>query len=262
MSTTALISYFHQLGDTRFVLLIGALFAVGLWRAKKDLVKIRKIPAVDAIEDVVTKCAESGRPISFTSGLTDLGPTLYACLGVLSYVARRAARLGMKLFVPVRTPEVLAITEETVKDAFKREKRLSKFDPSSVRFLSEEQFAFTSGYIGLLQRENVGGALLFGEFAAESLILAEAGQQVGASQVAATVSPEQVAFFISACDYTLIGEELFGASAYLSKDPLEVGSLWGQDSAKAVFILVIIFGIIAATLGFKEDFMFALWGKA
>lgn len=260
MSVQPLTTFWYQLGDTRFVLLIGVLFLYGLTRAKKGLISIRKIPAVDAIEDVVSRCAEGGRPLSFTSGLTELGPTLYACLGVLSHVARRAARLGIKIFVPVRTPEVLAITEETVKESFRREGKSTKFDPTSVRFLSEEQFAFTSGYVGLLQRENVGGALLFGEFAAESLILAEAGQQIGATQVAATVSPEQVAFFISACDYTLIGEELFGASAYLSKEPLEVGSLWGQDSAKLVLMLIIFAGVCAATLGFKADFIGLLWG--
>jgi hypothetical protein len=260
MDISSVSTWWYQLGDARFVLIVGGLFLYGLKRAKKGLVIIRKIPAVDAIEDVVSRCAEGGRPISFTTGLTELGPTLYACLGVLSHVARKAARLGIKIFVPVRTPEVLAITEETVKESFRREGKGSKFDPTSVKFLSEEQFAFTSGYVGLLQREKVGGALMFGEFAAESLILAEAGQQIGATQVAATVSPEQVAFFISACDYTLIGEELFGASAYLSKEPLEVGSLWGQDSAKLILMLVMIAGICAATLGYKDEFVTLVWG--
>jgi len=124
---------------------------------------------------------------------------------------------------------------------------VARFDPRDVRFLSEEQFAFAAGYIGLVQRERVAGAFLFGHFAAESLILAEAGQQAGAMQVGAAVSPEQVAFFIASCDYTLIGEELFAASAYLTREPIQLGSLYGQDRAKLFLLLMIVAGVGIAT---------------
>ena len=89
---------------------------------------------------------------------------------------------------------------------------------------------------------------MFGVFAAEALVLAEAGQQVGARQVAASVSPEQVAFFICTCDYTLIGEELFGASAYMSREPVQVATLAAQDRLKLFFIALIIIGVLLATL--------------
>ncbi|NBW40728.1 hypothetical protein EBR25_06965, partial [bacterium] len=80
-----------------------------------------------------------------------------------------------------------------------------------------------------------------------SLILAEAGQQVGAMQVAASVSPEQVPFFICTADYTLIGEELYASSAYLSREPVQLGSLAGQDVAKLIFVILIIAGVLIAT---------------
>jgi len=60
--------------------------------------------------------------------------------------------------------------------------------------------------------------------------------------------PSQLPFFFAACDYTLIGEELFAASAYLSKDPKLLGSLKGQDVGKFIFLLVILFGVIFLTL--------------
>jgi hypothetical protein len=115
-------------------------------------------------------------------------------------------------------------------------------------FLSEEQFAFASGYIGMVHRERPAAIFLMGTFAAESLILAEAGQYVGATQVAASVSPEQVAFFVCTCDYTLIGEELFSASAYLSRDPLLLGSLYGQDRAKLLVMGILVVGIVFETV--------------
>jgi hypothetical protein len=220
-----------------------------LSRVKQGYVHfIRRIPGVDALESAVGRCAEQGRPVVFTTALTDVGPTLYACLGVLHSIARRVAQYKLKLLIPQYTPEAMALVEDTVRDAYREAGRSSSFDPESIKFLSSEQFAFASGYMGLMHREKAGAAFMFGAFAAEALVLAEAGQQVGARQVAASVSPEQVAFFICTCDYTLIGEELFGSSAYLSREPVQVATLAAQDRLKLLCLGFIVIGVLLATI--------------
>ena len=222
-----------------------------LWFIRKatrgEEIFVRRIPGIDAIDDAVGRAVELGRPMSFTSGLAGISPVLYACLGVLRHVARKAAIFGSRILVPSIDPEAMVLADATLQNAYRTERKYSSYDPTSVRFLSTSQFAFASGYMGLVHREKVAGAFLFGTFAAESLILAEAGQQVGAIQVAATVSNEQIPFFITTCDYTLIGEELYAAGAYLSKDPVQVGSLKGQDYAKVVILLLIVIGVGQAT---------------
>ena len=70
---------------------------------------------------------------------------------------------------------------------------------------------------------------------------------MGAIQIAGTARPAQLPFFIAACDFTLIGEELFAASAYLSGEPRQLGSLKGQDVGKGIAMVVIILGVIAVT---------------
>ena len=208
---------------------------------------IRRIPAIDAMDEVIGRSVELGRPLSFTTGVTTLSPILYACLSSLYYIGKKVAKFGKRLLVPCSDPEVLVLSDATLQSAYNAVGKFSRYDSSNLRFLSEEQFAYASGYQGMMHRENVGGAFLFGYFAAESLILAEAGQQVGAMQVAASYSPEQVPFFITACDHTIIGEELFAAGAYLSGDPVQVGSLRGQDIAKLILVLLVIAGIFEAT---------------
>lgn len=218
------------------------------WARRGGEIFVRRIPGIDAVNEAVGRAAELGRPVAFSTGLTSVSPVLYACLGVLSYVAKLAARYKSRLVIPQCVPESMAIVEDVVRDSYRAVGRSSLFDPQSIIFLSESQFAFASGYMGIVHREQVATAFLFGYFAAESLILAEAGQQVGAMQVAASVSPEQVPFFICTCDYTLIGEELYSASAYLSREPVQLGSLVAQDRAKAVFFILIIVGSLLATI--------------
>ncbi|MCB0317951.1 MAG: hypothetical protein KDD56_04285 [Bdellovibrionales bacterium] len=208
---------------------------------------VRRIAGIDAIDEAVGRTAEIGRPASFSTGLTGVGPVLYACLGVLYYICRKSSKYKTKVLIPQNDPEVMAIVEDVARDAYRAEGNSQLFDPKNVLYLSNEQFAFAAGYMGMIQREQTGAAFLFGAFAAESLLLAEAGQQVGAMQVGASVSPEQVAFFICTCDYTLIGEELFAASAYLTKEPVQLGSLIAQDRAKLLFFILIIIGVIIST---------------
>lgn len=208
---------------------------------------IRRIPGIDAVDEAIGRSIELGRPMSFTSGMTSVSPLLYACLGVLRHIGRKAALFTSRVLVPSYDPQVLALADATLQNAYRSAKRFSNYNPEMLRFLSEEQLAFASGYQGLIHRENVGAAFLFGSFAAESLILAEAGQQIGAIQVAATIAPEQIPFFLTTCDYTLIGEELYAAGAYLSRDPVQTGSLRGQDFAKLVLVVLIVIGIAQAT---------------
>jgi hypothetical protein len=97
-------------------------------------------------------------------------------------------------------------------------------------------------------RERPAATFYLGAFFAESLILAETGNSIGAIQISGTAMPAQLPFFVAACDYTLIGEELFAASAYLSQEPRMLGSLKGQDFGKLLAMLFIVAGVIAETV--------------
>ena len=114
-----------------------------------------------------------------------------------------------------------------------------------VHYVTDDQFAYAAGVNGIMLREKPAAVFYQGRFYAESLILAETGNSINAIQIAGTGSASQIPFFVTACDYTLIGEEFFAASAYLSKKPELIGSIKGQDMIKlicmaSIFLVVII----------------------
>ena len=90
-----------------------------------------------------------------------------------------------------------------------------------------------------------------GYFMAESLLLAEVGATSGAIQIAGTDVEHQLPFFFTACDYTLIGEELYAAGAYLSKEPMLLSALKVQDFGKLVVMVSVLFGIVLVAVGAK-----------
>lgn len=216
--------------------------------APDQSIQIRDLPALDKIRYAVAVAAEKGRPVIFTTGLTNIGPLMYACLEILKHIARLCARLNCKLIVPQNDPPSMALVLKTLEDVYRSEGKLSTYDSQSVVFLSEEQFAFAAGYIGLVKREQVGAALLFGSFAGEALILAESGRNVGAYQVAGSVSPEQLAFFIATCDEVALGDEVYAISAKLSKNPTIMSNLRVGDILKVSVTVGLIFLILSSTL--------------
>ena len=217
-------------------------------RTGKELY-IRKISGLESIDEAVGRATEMGQPILFVPGINDIDDMqTIAGLTILRKVAERAAEYDTQMIVPVARSMVLSTAREVVRTAYLQAGRPDAYNEDYVFYLTDDQFGYVSGVDGIIVREKPAANFLLGSFYAESLILAETGFSSGAIQVAGTAMPSQLPFFVAACDYTLIGEELFAASAYLSRDPQQLGSLKGQDFGKAIFVLILIIGVILELL--------------
>ena len=214
----------------------------------KDLY-IRKISGLEAVDEAVGRATEMGRPVLFVPGIQDMDNVqTVAGMSLLSNIAKRTAMYETALDVPVSRSLVMSTGRETVKQAYLEAGRPDLYNDDIVHYITDEQFGYVAAVDGIMVRQKPAACFYLGAFFAESLILAETGNSIGAIQVAGTAMPTQLPFFVAACDYTLIGEELFAASAYLSQDRMMMGSLKGQDAGKAVAMLFIIVGVAAATL--------------
>ena len=223
-------------------------------RLGKDLF-IRRIAGLDAVEEALGRATEMGRPVLFVPGLSYIDDVAtIAAINILSEIAKETAKFGTPLVVPIADPIVYTVARETVKESYTTAGRPDAFDPGSVFFVSNQQFAYAAAVDGIMTREKPATNFFIGMFWAESLILAETGATTGAVQIAGTDAVSQLPFFITACDYTLIGEELYAASAYISREPLLVGALKGQDYSKFIIVSVIVLGTILA-LAFRVDIL-------
>jgi hypothetical protein len=163
---------------------------------------------------------------------------------LLGHVAETTAKYEAGLNVPVSKSIVMETGRETCREAYLRAGRPDLYYDDMVHYLTDDQFAYAAGVNGIMVREKPAACFYLGKFYAESLILAETGNSIGAIQIAGTGSPSQIPFFVTACDYTLIGEEFFTASAYLSKKPELLGSIKGQDIVKGLVMAAMIFTLI------------------
>ncbi|HID32485.1 MAG TPA: fibronectin type III domain-containing protein, partial [bacterium (Candidatus Stahlbacteria)] len=193
-----------------FTVLISAFVLLYIRRARREKLFIRKIPGLDAIEEAVGRSTEMGRPILYSFGLGLLSDVVtIASLSILSRVARKAAEYGTRLIIPNYDPLVMTAAQETVKQSCTEAGRPDLYNEGDITFLTQDQFGYAAGVDGIIVRERPGTCFWQGYFFAESLILAETGHSVGAIQIAGTIAVTQLPFFIAACDYVLIGEEMY-----------------------------------------------------
>jgi len=222
-----------------------------IYRARSGLpLQIRKIAGLEAVDEAVGRATEMGRSILFIPGIQDMNEIqTIAGLTILSRVAKIAAEYDAKVEVPTSRSLVMTAARETVQAAFLTAGRPESYNQDLVYYVTDEQFGYVAYVQGMMVREKPAACFYMGAFFAESLILAETGNTIGAIQVAGTAMPAQLPFFVAACDYTLIGEEFFAASAYLSGEPDQLGSLKGQDIGKIIVAAGIIIGVTFLTLG-------------
>ena len=207
---------------------------------------LRTIPGLKALEEAVGRATEMGKSVLFVPGISDMDQVeTITGLNLLGHVAEHTAKYETSLNVPVSKSIVMEAGRDICKESYLKAGRPDLYSDDMVHYISDEQFAYAAGVNGIMEREKPAACFYLGKFYAESLMLAETGNSIGAIQIAGTGSPSQIPFFVTACDYTLIGEEFFTASAYLSKKPELLGSIKGQDIVK---LLVMVFMVLTLVL--------------
>jgi hypothetical protein len=213
--------------------------------------KIRRLPAIDAIDEAVGRCAEMGKPLHYCPGIGGIGNRdTIPGLAIGAYVARKCAELGVRFIFTFRNAQIQPIAMDMIREAYTMEGKSEEFNPDDIIWLSPRQFAFATGLVGLLSRERPGASLLLGSYAAESLICTEAGFRAGAVQIAGCTNSYQIPYFATTCDYVLISEELQTAGVYISQIPEQVGTILGQDYVRLLILALMGLGAVLYAMGF------------
>jgi hypothetical protein len=242
--------------STRLPILILALVSTAIvlfttyHRKSRAGYRPRTIAGLSAVEDAIGRATEMARPVLFTPGWGgDIQrPTTIASMNILSQVAEKTAQYDCRLMYPTHDPVIMTVAQEVIRESYSKVGFPDRYREDDARYVSSSQFGYAAAVEGMITRMEPAAIFLLGTFEAESLILAETGNTVGAIQIAGTDSTIQLAFFIVACDYTLIGEELFAASGYLSGDTAILASVRAQDMLKVLIAVFVIAGVIWATV--------------
>lgn len=261
-SARTAVNYFDvsKLNNLIFAVVFAIIILTWIMIARRNPnIFIRRIQGLEAVDEAIGRATEMGKPALYLCGLDPLSSlSTIAAVNILGRVARHIAEYDSDLVVPCRDPVVLTVAQEVAKEAYIDAGRPDAYREDNIYFVTDDQFSYTATTCAIMMRDKPAANFFMGYYYAESLLLAETGAASGAIQIAGTDALPQLPFFITTCDYTLIGEELYAASAYLSREPMLLGSLKGQDISKAVVMLIILMQTIFFIFSDKLNWLVTL----
>jgi len=216
--------------------------------------KIKSLPPLEAMREAVERSAELDRPVFYTPGWgggfsASIGSGLLASITLLADVAKTCAETGARLMVMAANPSTIPLLEASVREGYIKANRMDEYRDDTIRYATPELYSYAAWVAGAIRREKAGANLLIGQHAMESLIFAEAGVEVEAMQVAGSGWSSQIPYYIATCDYVFLASELYAASAFISEDPAEIGTIRGQDLFTFFIAILAIIGALFATAG-------------
>jgi hypothetical protein len=232
-----------------------ALIFYWLGRRGKRFV-LRRIPALDAIEEGVGRAVEMQRPVHWTAGhpraskLYDAtGAYLAAGFTILIRVAQVCMEKGARLLVSVGHPELYPIARDIVDTVYTLGGKPEEFRGENIVLVPE--YSYLAAVIGRIIRERPATHIQTGYFwYQDALVLPEVARGEGCFNITGgqvTALP----FLIVQSDYTLIADELFAASAQITEDPVLIGYIAGLDVIKGIMIALVVAGVTLASLGIQ-----------
>ncbi len=218
----------------------------------RPLPRLRRMPAIDAIEEGVGRCAEMGRPIHYAPGdfgqiSGEWGPAVVSALSVYKHTLKLAAKHEVPVYTSLPgVAEVIPLVQGIAREAYLEEGRPELYREDNILYYGPS--AYKIARCGTVLRNNVALNVQIGVFYTEIQSHAVA-RQIGAINIGGTTRWTAMYGQAITCDYVLICEEVLAAGTLVSGDPSMTASLAGEDIVKFLLIGIGAISIILGLMG-------------
>lgn len=234
------------------ILIIFVVVMVAAWRLGRRT-GLRPLPAREALLQQISRAVESGGAIHVSMGTGGVGSTdtMSSLAGayVLDRLADQAAAANASPVVTISDPTLLPVAQDSLRRAYAHHGRSENYDPGKVLMLTPQPVAYAAAAMGVAQDSGTAGNVFIGSFGPEVVLLTEAAVRKGVPQVAGAAEPQAQALIFPTADYTLLGEEIFAAPAYLDERG-GAPRLLAQDIMRLLVVGAILVLALLNVLGF------------
>lgn len=219
--------------------------------------RLRAIPAYDSLKKLMSRAAETGQAVHVSVGTggvsgVQTADTL-AGLNTLEFLADRAANSDIPPLVTVTEPTAFPAALDQLRRAYERQGYPEEFRLDQARYIAPpvngSAIPYAAGVMDILGHEPLTANVMLGAFGDEYLLMTEPAAQKEMFQVGGTSNPQVLPLTYLTMSEPLLGEEIYGAGAYLLERVEHYTSLIAQDVFRVVLVLVVIGVVIARSLG-------------
>lgn len=229
-----------------FLVLIGAFIILAYYLSKRGKVwEIRPLEALDGINEHIGRAAEMGTPVLVSCGQGILNAETIAGLSVIGEIAAKSAKMGVKTYAVTMRPQVVVVAESIMRQALTSAGKTDWYLPGKyVKWFGFDWLSFSSGTSALILEHKPALCVYIGTHTNESIQIFETGARTGCVQVGGLGSQAYSVPVAMFADYLAIGTEQYALSAALTKEPMAISTLAGEDWAKVCMIILMVFGLL------------------
>ena len=216
---------------------------------------LRQIRAYDTIKELMGRAVESGRRLHVSLGVGGVADQTtadtLAGLSLLRFLSEQGAETGVAPIVSMADPAAMLLAQNVVRTAHADSPAGVGEAVRQVRWIAPQPAAYAAGVMNILDSSEVDGTVMVGYFGDEYLLMGETAARHGMPHVGGTSNPNTLPFIYASAQQTLLGEEIYAAGAYLKNIPAHLASLVAQDAMRWLLGLVILGGVLVATLNWS-----------
>jgi hypothetical protein len=249
----AIITEGRIIGFAVLIIIVGAIYYYLARAAGGNPANLRRLPQIDVIDELIARAVEMNREVWFLSGGGQMTnafvlPGILSTFGICAYVTEQCARYGAKIHHVCRLPIAYNVHFEIMREAYEKAGKPEEFDPLET-IIYIPSGAGRPYVLNESWRRKPASAIMCGAWYHQTIIFCEAIQRAGAMTLGGTDTTHNIPFMVAANNYSMIGEEMYAMSAYLSEYPTLASSLAGQDIGKYIVIILCIIGVILHAAG-------------
>jgi hypothetical protein len=246
-------------GRLIYFIVLMIILAISLWIGPKLNVEIRRVPAIDAVDEAVGVCAELGAPLLYSFGNLALsggvgGSYVNGSLQIMKYTANKCAVAGVRMFRYTTDPRIFTMMQDFAQQGALEAGHAEAF------IVGDGYYCASAGQINMQQAAHIGSARcasyvgIGGHTGAYEVVAYEAvrrAQGGGGFNIGGNSGSAEAAIDTLIGDYTLMGDEVAAAGAVLNQDPMALATLLGQDVTTFLNIgLLAVAMILYVTTGY------------
>jgi len=252
------LQYVNVLYVTILCLGAGVIAAIILPRLGYEWCALRRVPAMDVMDEAVRICAEKGRPFFQSAGSSSFSAAgggiqfVESIVSLGRYLTKQCANLGVRFISAVMDPQLQLLFIDFARQGYLEAGRPELFNARDIKYVVSGVGQSIMENVDTIRMNKPAAFVGIGHFGSGTPVpIFEEAVTQGAFIVGSSYWPDELAQAAMASDYTLLTAEQTIIGAYIDNDPEKMAVFIGEDVAKLILIAIAVIIGIAWIAGTK-----------
>jgi hypothetical protein len=209
---------------------------------------LRRVPAMDVIDEAVQICAERGRPLLQTLGTVRYGTSQFveSIVTLARYLTKQCGELGVRYITICQDPQLQLLLYDFAKQGYVEAGRPEMFNAKDIKYVVAGMTQNQLENVDTIRGDKPAAFIGVADYNAGICVpIFQEAVTAGCFIIGSSYWPDELAQVAMSSDYALMTAEVSIVGAYIDNDPEKMAPFVGEDIVKLILIgITVSLGIL------------------